>query len=258
MALKRLPRRLRHGEEASLVEHLGELRARLLIALLALGAAFVVAFVFHKHIVEALTRPLPEDKELLTLGVTEPFFTAVKVSLYAAFCVALPVILYQLWSFLAPAMEEHAQRIVSVFVLFATVLFAGGLAFGYFVVLPRALTFLTNFDEDLYNDQLRANYYFSFVSLALVGMALVFEMPIFILTLVRLRVLTAERLRHNRRLGIFLVVVVAVLLPTVDPVSLAFEVVPMLLLFEFSILLASFMEKRWERAYQEDWATSEY
>lgn len=258
MALKRLPRRLRHGEEASLVEHLGELRARLLIALLALGGAFVVAFVFHEHIVEALTRPLPEDKELLTLGVTEPFFTAVKVSLYAAFCVALPVILYQLWSFLAPAMEEHAQRIVSVFVLFATVLFAGGLAFGYFVVLPRALTFLTNFDEDLYNDQLRANYYFSFVSLALVGMALVFEMPIFILTLVRLRVLTAERLRHNRRLGIFLVVLVAVLLPTVDPVSLAFEVVPMLLLFEFSILLASFMEKRWERAYQEDWATSEY
>jgi sec-independent protein translocase protein TatC len=258
VALKRLPRRLRHGEEASLVEHLGELRARLLIALLALGGAFVVAFVFHEHIVEALTRPLPEDKELLTLGVTEPFFTAVKVSLYAAFCVALPVILYQLWSFLAPAMEEHAQRIVSVFVLFATVLFAGGLAFGYFVVLPRALTFLTNFDEDLYNDQLRANYYFSFVSLALVGMALVFEMPIFILTLVRLRVLTAERLRHNRRLGIFLVVLAAVLLPTVDPVSLAFEVVPMLLLFEFSILLASFMEKRWERAYQEDWATSEY
>jgi sec-independent protein translocase protein TatC len=257
VAWKRLPRRLSHGEEASLVEHLGELRARLLIALLALGLAFGVAFAFHEHIIEALLRPLPEDKQLVTLGVTEPFFTAIKVSLYAAFSAALPVILYQLWSFLAPAIEEHAQRVVSVFVLFATALFAGGLAFGYFVVLPRALTFLTNFDEDLYNDQLRANYYFSFVSFALVGMALVFEMPIFILSLVRLRVLTAERLRHNRRLGIFLVVCVAVLLPTVDPVSLAFEVVPMLLLFEFSILLASFMEKRWERAYDEDWATGE-
>jgi sec-independent protein translocase protein TatC len=254
---KRLPRRLRHGEEASLVEHLGELRSRLLICLFALGIAFAVAFAFHEHIIEALLRPLPEDTQLVTLGVTEPFFTAVKVSLYAAFSAALPVILYQLWSFLAPAIEEHAQRVVSLAVLFATGLFAGGLAFGYFVVLPRALTFLTNFDEDLYNDQLRANYYFSFVSLALVGMALVFEMPIFILTLVRLRVLTAARLRRNRRLGLFIDVCVALLLPTVDPVSLAFEVVPMLLLFEFSILLASFMEKRWERAYEEEWATGE-
>jgi sec-independent protein translocase protein TatC len=167
------------------------------------------------------------------------------------------MLLYQVWSFLAPAMEEHAQRTVSVFVVFATALFAGGLAFGYFVVLPKALTFLTQFDDELYDEQIRANYYFSFVSFALVGMALVFEMPIFILALVRLRVLTAERLRHNRRLGIFLVVCVAVLLPTVDPVSLAFEIVPMLLLFEFSILLASFMEKRWDRAYEEDWATGE-
>jgi sec-independent protein translocase protein TatC len=258
MVWKRLPRRLRHGEEASLVEHLGELRSRLLISLLALGLSFAVAFAFHEHIVEWLTRPLPDDKQLVTFGVTEPFFTAIKVSMYAAFCVSLPVLLYQTWSFLAPAMEEHAQRIVSLFVLFATGLFAGGLAFGYFVVLPRALTFLTNFDDHLYDVQIRANYYYSFVSLALVGLALVFEMPIFILALVRLRVLTAERLRHNRRLGIFLVVCVAVLLPTVDPVSLAFEIVPMLLLFEFSILLASFMEKRWERAYEEEWATGEY
>jgi sec-independent protein translocase protein TatC len=257
MVWKRLPRRLSHGEEASLVEHLGELRGRLIISLLTLGVAFGIAFAFHEHIVEWLSRPLPEDTKLVTLGVTEPFFTAIKVSLYAAFSAALPMLLYQVWSFLAPAMEEHAQRTVSVFVVFATALFAGGLAFGYFVVLPKALTFLTQFDDELYDEQIRANYYFSFVSFALVGMALVFEMPIFILALVRLRVLTAERLRHNRRLGIFLVVCVAVLLPTVDPVSLAFEIVPMLLLFEFSILLASFMEKRWDRAYEEDWATGE-
>jgi sec-independent protein translocase protein TatC len=257
MVWKRLPRRLSHGEEASLVEHLDELRTRLIIGLLALGLTFGISFGFHEHIVEWLTRPLPDDKKLLTLGVTEPFFTSIKVSMYAGFSLALPVILYEIWSFLAPAMEEHAQRVVSIFVLFATALFFGGLAFGYFVVLPRALSFLTSFDEELYNNQLRASYYYSFVSLALVGMALVFEMPIFILALVRLRVLTADRLRHNRRLGIFLVVVAAVLLPTVDPVSLALEVVPMLLLFEFSILLASFMEKRWERGYDEDWATGE-
>jgi sec-independent protein translocase protein TatC len=248
MAWRRLPRRLGHGEEATLVEHLGELRSRLLLSLLAIAVAFGVSFAFHEQIVEWLTRPLPDDKELVTFGVTEPFFTAVKVSLYAAFALALPVVLYQLWSFLAPAVEEHTQRIVSVFVVVATTLFAGGLAFGYFVVLPKAITFLTNFDEELYDIQIRASYYYSFVSLALVGMALVFEMPIFILALVRLRVLTADRLRRNRRMGIFLVVLVAILLPTVDPVSLAFEVVPLLILFELSIWLAVLMERRWEQA----------
>ena len=243
-----LPARLAHGEEASLVDHLGELRTRLLISLVAVGVAFAVAFVFHEHVVEWLTRPLPDDKRLVTFGVTEPFMTAVKVSLYAAFLLALPVVLYQLWSFLAPAIQRETQRIVSVFVVFATALVAGGLAFGYFVVLPRALEFLTNFDAGLYDVEIRASYYYSFVSIALLGMGLIFELPIFILALVRLRVLTADRLRRNRRMGMFLIVVAAVLLPTVDPVSLALEVVPLLLLFEGSIWLAAFMERRWERA----------
>jgi sec-independent protein translocase protein TatC len=255
VAVKRLPRRLRHGEEATLVEHLGELRARIVIAMGAFAAAFAVAYAFHERIIEWLRRPLPKDQELVVLGVTEPFFTAIKVSAYAAFALALPIVLYQLWSFLAPAMEEHAQRIVAVFVLIATGLFAGGLAFGYFVVLPKALTFLTNFDEELYTNQLRASYYFSFVSFALVALALVFELPIFILALVRLRVLTSDRLRRNRRMGIFLVVLVAVLLPTVDPVSLAFEVIPLLVLFELSIWLAVLMERRWEMQAEDELAT---
>src|SRR5262245_46077136 len=97
---KRLPRRLSHGEEATLVEHLDELRTRLFVMLGALGVAFVVCFAFHERIVEWLTEPLPDDKKLVTFGVTEPFTTSVKVSLIAAFALALPVILYQAWSFL--------------------------------------------------------------------------------------------------------------------------------------------------------------
>jgi sec-independent protein translocase protein TatC len=246
-----LPRRLRHGEEATLVDHLGELRARLVISLITLGVAFAVIFPFHEHLVEWLKEPLPDDKRLVTLGVTEPFTTSIKVSFYAAIAVALPVLLYQLWAFLAPAVDESVQRVLSVFVALATVLFAAGLAFGYTIVLPRALTFLTAYDDELYDVQIRASYYYGFVSLALLGMALVFELPIFILALVRLRVLTADRLRRNRRMGIFLVVFVAALLPTVDPVSLAFEAIPMLILFELSIWLAVFMERRWERSSEE-------
>jgi len=257
MAWKRLPRRLGHGEEASLVEHLGELRTRILIALAALAVGFVVTFIFHEQLIEWLTAPLPDDKRLVTLGVTEPFYTAIKVSLYGAFALALPVLLYQLWSFMAPAIEENIQRVVSVFVVIATALFAGGLAFAYFVILPRAVTFLTEFDDELYDVQIRASYYYSFVSLALVGMALVFEMPIFILALVRLRVLTADRLRSNRRIGYLSTLVAAILLPTVDPVSLALEVIPLVILFEVSIWLSVLMERRWELDVEEDWATSE-
>src|SRR5215213_7765433 len=110
MALKRLPRRLQHGEEATLVEHLGELRARLVISLLTLVPAFVVAFAFQDDITRWLTKPLPDDKEIVTLGVVEPSTTAVKISLGVAVAVTLPVLLYQLWSFLAPAIEEGIQR----------------------------------------------------------------------------------------------------------------------------------------------------
>jgi sec-independent protein translocase protein TatC len=167
------------------------------------------------------------------------------VSLLAAVALTLPILLYQLWSFLAPAITEDAQRIVSGFVALATVLFAGGVAFCYFVVLPRALEFLTSFDEDLYDIQIRASYYYSFTAVTLLATGLAFQMPIFILALVRLRVLRASQLRKNRRIGIVLMVVFAVLLPTVDPVSLALEVVPLLILFELSIWLSTYMEKRW-------------
>lgn len=246
MIKKRLPRRLDHGEEATLVEHLGELRTRLVIALFAIVPAFAITFAFHERLVHWLTQPLPNDTRLVTLGVTEPFTTSVKVSFIAAFAIALPVILYQLWAFLAPAMAANVQRILSVFVVIATGLFACGVAFCYVIVLPRALDFLTNYDADLYDEQIRASYYYSFVAVTLLASGLAFEMPIFILALVRIRVLTADRLRKNRRLGYVVMVVFAVLLPTVDPVSLTLEVVPLLLLFESSIWLSRIMEKRWK------------
>jgi sec-independent protein translocase protein TatC len=243
--MARLPRRLEHGESITLVEHLDELRSRLIISLLALAVGFAVAFPFHGEIVARMIDLLPDDRELVTFGVTEPFFTSFKVSLAAGFLLALPVVLWQLWSFLAPAFEEHAQRVVAVFVLIATGLIAGGLAFGYWIVLPKALDFLTTYDQELYQIEIRASYYISFVTLGLLAIALVFQLPIFILALVRLGVLSSATLRRNRRVGIALVVIVAALLPTVDPISLAFEVVPLLVLFEASIWLAVLLEKRW-------------
>ena len=113
MAWARLPRRLGHGEEATVVEHLGELRARLVISLVAVFLPGLIIFVFFRDpLMEWLIEPLPDDKTLITLGVTEPFFTSVKVCFFAGLAIALPVVLYQLWAFLAPAFEEGAQRVV--------------------------------------------------------------------------------------------------------------------------------------------------
>jgi sec-independent protein translocase protein TatC len=246
-----LPRRLQHGEEATLVEHLDELRSRLIICLFAIVPAFILAFAFHEHIVEWLTGPLPDDKDLVTFGVTEPFTTSVKVSMIAAIGLILPVLLWQVWAFLAPAVAPNFERVALVFVAFATALFAAGVFFIYYVVLPRALGFLTNYDDELYDIQIRASYYYTFVAMTLLGGGLAFLMPIFVLALVRLRILTSTRLRQNRKIAFVILLVFAALLPTVDPVSLAFEIVPLMLLFEGSIWLAVLMERRWPE--EESW-----
>jgi len=244
--VKRLPRRLRHGEEATLVEHLDELRSRIIVSLVAVGLAFVVAFVFHHRLIHWLEHALPaKHRHLLTLGVAEPFLTSVWVAIWAGFLIALPVVLWQLWSFLAPAFEEHAQRLVAYFVLLSTALLACGLAFGYFVALPAAVHFLTNYDNNLFNVQIRARDYISFSVAVLLAVALVFELPIFVLALVRLGVLTTQQLRRNRRMGYFAVAVVGVLLPGIDPVTTAIETIPLWVLYESSIWLSVFVELRY-------------
>jgi sec-independent protein translocase protein TatC len=235
--MARLPRRLRHEDSVTLVEHLDEFRSRLIVSILAVIAAFAGAYIFNDEILRWLAQPLPaaRDGQLVTFGVTEPFFTTVKVVFIAAIAIALPVVLWQLWSFLAPAFQENAQRIVAVFVLLATALFALGVSFGYYIVLPRALNFLTTYNDEFFQIEIRASYYYSFVA----------YLPIFVLALVRLGVLTSATLRRNRRIGIAIVIVGAALLPTVDPVSLVFETIPLLILYEGSIWAAVFFEKRW-------------
>jgi sec-independent protein translocase protein TatC len=251
-----LPKRLGHQDEATLVEHLSELRHRLFIAILAIIPGFVLGYALHTRIIEKLIDLLPPGTPLVTLGVTEPFFTSIKVSFYVGIALALPVLLWQAWAFLAPAMNPATQRTIAVFVVIATALFAVGVAFMYTVVLPRALDFLIGYDAELYAEQVRASYFLSFATLTMLAGGLAFEMPIFILALVRLGVLSSATLRRNRRIGYVSMLVFAILLPTVDPVSLAFEVVPLMLLFEASIWLAVIMERRWERGLDESYEAS--
>jgi sec-independent protein translocase protein TatC len=241
-----LPRRLRHGEEATLVEHLGELRTRLIISLAALAGGFAVAYGFHGRLLHWLNRPLPENlQKPITFSPIEPFATTIMVCLWAGLLLALPIVLWQLWAFLAPALEERRQRSILVPVAFATVLGLGGVLFGYFVILTPAIHFLTNYDSSYYNIQIRARDYYRFVSFVLLGVAIAFEVPVFVLALVRLRILSAAQLRHTWRLGIFVMTVIGVILPGVDPVSTLLSVIPLVVLYVLAIGLATFLEPRW-------------
>jgi sec-independent protein translocase protein TatC len=243
-----LPRRLRHGEEATLVEHLGELRARLVIALVGIGAALIFTYVFHGRLLHWLNQPLPAQfRKPVTLSPAEPFTTSILVSFWAAVLLALPIVLWQLWAFLAPAFEEHRQRSIALVVGFATVLGLGGVAFAYWVVLPPAIHFLTNYDTQHYHILIRARDYYRFVMWVMIGVAAAFEVPVFVLALVRLRILTAAKLRSTWRVGVFVMTVIGVILPGVDPISTILSVVPLVALYVLSIVLASILEPRWTR-----------
>jgi sec-independent protein translocase protein TatC len=172
---------------------------------------------------------------------------SVMVSFWAAVALALPVILWQMWAFFAPAVSQHAQRRILGFVLFATGLFVAGLAFGYFVALPAAVHFLTNYDSDQFNILIRARDYYNFVLLVLIAVGVVFLLPIFVLALARLGILPPSKLRRNRRIGYVVVAAIAVALPGVDPVTTTMEMIPLMVLFELSIWLAVFFDRRWKQ-----------
>jgi sec-independent protein translocase protein TatC len=251
--MKRLPRRLKPGEEATLVEHLEELRQRIFICLGALVVGFVATYSIHTHLLNWLNKPLPAHVgKPITLGVAEPFLTVMKLCLMGSLVLTLPILLWQLWGFLAPAVDEHQEKRVRYFVLFAAVLLVVGMVFGYFVALPAAVHYLTNFDREQFNIQIRAKDYYSFTTMVLLAMGVVFELPIFILALTRLGIVTTRQLRKNRRVGYFAVACLGVALPGIDPVTTVIETLPLWALYEGSIWLAVILDRRQERAVVAD------
>ena len=242
----KLPRRLPHGQEVALVGHLDELRSRLLVAGGAVLATTILAFTVHGRVIALLMAQLPpHHRHLLTLGVAEPFTTSLKVSFALGFALALPIVLWQLWGFVAPALTPKTQRGIAGFTVFAAALLVGGIVFGYRVALPAALHFLTNYDNAISNVQIRAADFISFSVLVLAACGAVFELPIVVLGLVRVGALTSKKLRRNRRIGYMIVAAIGVALPGVDPITTIVETIPLAILFEASIWLSVFFERRW-------------
>jgi sec-independent protein translocase protein TatC len=227
-----------HEDRLSVVEHLGELRMRLFVSL----AAFVVAFGFtgwqNHAVLEIVNKPLPDGVEPITLGPAEPFYTTITNSAYAALLIALPVILYQAYAFVLPAFSPTERRVAVPLLMLIPILFVAGVLFCYFVVLTPAIDFLYEFNADEFNTQLRARDYYSFATLLMLAMGLGFQIPVGILAATRLGAVTPEQLRSGRRYAIVIIAVLASLLPTIDPVTLLLEMVPLIVLYELSILLA--------------------
>lgn len=237
-----MPRRVKavsHEDRLSLVEHLDELRSRIVVCIAVFGVALALCFWQNHLLLEIASGPLPSDhKKLITFGISEPFTTSVTVAAYGAIILSLPILLYQLYAYVLPAFSNAERRVVLPIMLLAPILFLAGLAFGYFAVLPAAVKFLLGFNDHQFNVQVRASNYYSFFSTTMLACGIIFQLPLAILAVTRLGIVKVEQLSSNRRYAYLIISIVAAALPGVDPVSMLIEMVPLLVLFELSILLA--------------------
>jgi sec-independent protein translocase protein TatC len=237
-----MPRRIKavsHEDRLSLVEHLDELRARIIVCIAAFGVALALCFWQNHLLLEIAGGPLPDEHDqLITFGVTEPFTTTLTVSVYGALVLTLPILLYQLYAYVLPAFSQAERRVVLPILAMFPVLFVAGLVFAYFVVMPAALNFLLSFNDSQFNTQVRARDYYSFFSMTEIACGLLFQMPLAIIAVTRLGIVSVDQLARNRRYAYLVIAIVAAALPGVDPITMLIEMVPLLVLFELSILLA--------------------
>jgi sec-independent protein translocase protein TatC len=228
-----------HEDRLTLVEHLDELRSRLIVCIVVFGVALALCFWQNHLLLEIAQGPLPSDHDrLITFGVTEPFTTTLTVSAYGAVVLALPIVLWQLYAYVLPAFSAEEKRVILPILLLFPVLFLAGIAFAYFVVMPAAVSFLLNFNDDQFNIQVRARDYYSFFSMTEIACGLIFQLPLAIIAVTRLGIVSVEQLSRNRRYAYLVIAILAAALPGVDPVTMLIEMVPLLVLYELSIVLA--------------------
>jgi sec-independent protein translocase protein TatC len=302
-----------HDDRLSLVEHLTELRVRLVVIITAVTVATVFCMWQNHRVLDLLNKPLDQTvhngtkdptiqsarydqgiKKLMlqqvvlyrrmansesdpatradlltmattaeqtaklappvrarrpvTLGVGEPFMETLKVSAYAGILLALPFVLYQLYAFILPAFSPRERKVALPAMLGVPFLFIGGVVFGYFMVVPPAIKFLQNFNDDSFDVLVQAQPYYKFVILLLAAMGLLFQIPVGILAVTRIGLVTTRQLAKNRRYAILIIAVIAMVLPGQDPVTMTLMMVPMYALFEGSILISWLMDRRDRRA----------
>ena len=301
-----------HEDKLSLVEHLDELRTRLIVSVVSFVVVFGLCFWQNDAILDIVNRPferatsgqtetgplarsqsalgtmagdarrlaqaLADDPEAtpavraaaerlaessarlsgrasevtgrqpVTLGVGEPFVATFKVAAYAALLLSLPILLWQAYAVILPAFSPRERTAALPLMMMVPFLFVAGASFAYFVVLPRAIEFLQNFNDDDFDILIQAKDLYRFTILTCMAMGALFQVPIGLLLLTRMEIVTVAQLRANRRYAILVIAILAMLLPGTDPITMGVSMVPLLLLFEGSILLAALLDRRAARA----------
>jgi sec-independent protein translocase protein TatC len=250
----RVPTRPRGEARMTLIEHLDELRSRII----KVGAAFIglsiVAWFFRERIFEWLLDPAGDalSGKLNVTSVTEQLFTDMKLALYVGFLLTIPVLLYQIWAFVAPAVGDMGRAFTYTIITLASALFLAGVAFGYFVVLPIGTQFLLNWAPERYNTIITSQYYLSFVTRFLLAFGIVFEFPAATYVAAKLELVDAPLLKRYRRHAIVInTVLAAALTPGQDPFSMILMAVPMVLMYELSIVIARYVNPVSEVAVHE-------
>lgn len=236
----------------SFLEHLEELRRRVLWSLGALVLGALVGFwvTTQYDVIGFLTRPvrpLLEDGRLTYLHPTEPFMVSIKVGIFVGAVIALPIVFYHFWRFVTPGLMENEKRIFIPALLASVGLFVGGAALAFFFVLPFGLKFFLSFSTEALQPMITINDYFSFAIQVTLMFGLVFETPLVILILAWLGILPTRILKKYRRHAIALMAVISAIMTPADVVSMLLMLVPLYLLFEISVILAGVIEKRRER-----------
>jgi sec-independent protein translocase protein TatC len=227
----------------TLIEHLDELRSRIIKIGIAFFAMSIVAWFFHEEIFEALMRPAPSlGGQLSFTGLTAPLITDIKLSLYAAFLVTIPFLLYQAWAFVAPAVGNMGRAFTYTLIAMASSLFLAGVAFGYFVVLPIGIDFLLGWDPERYEEIITADTYLAFVTRFLLAFGIVFEFPAATYVGAKLELVDAPLLKKYRKHAIVInTVLAAALTPGQDPFSMVLMAIPMVVMYEVSIVIARYV-----------------
>ena len=237
------PRGPRDEARMTLIEHLGELRSRIIKVAVVFFALSIVAWFFRKDIFEALLRPAPSlDGTLNFTSVTAPLITDLKLALFAAFLFTIPVLLYQGWAFIAPAVGDMGRAFTYILISLASCLFLAGVAFGYFVVLPIGIDFLLGWDNDRYREIITGETYLPFVTRFLLAFGIVFEFPAATYVGAKLELVDAPLLKKYRKHAIVLnTVLAAALTPGQDPFSMVLMAIPMVVMYELSIIIARYV-----------------
>jgi sec-independent protein translocase protein TatC len=243
------------GEELGFLQHLIELRDRLLRMVMAIGIVFLILMPFAQDLYNLLSDPLvrhlPEGQKLIAVSVASPFFIPYKLALMVAFVLALPYVLYQLWGFVAPGLYQHEKKIVTPLLLSSVILFYLGMAFAYFFVLPMIFGILPGFAPENVNVSPDIAEYLDFVMMMFMAFGIGFEMPVATILLISTGIASRETLKKSRPYVIVVAFIFGMLLTPPDVLSQVMLAVPMWLLFEIGLLASHLFDKNIEQASAE-------